>query len=286
MLRLRFVVFFLFARCLPAVSIEITSIPVNRVFTVEGSGCGSGVYSTPRTLNWTAGASCVVTFTSPQPARAGTRYLFRGWQDGISSNRRTIVAPSAPVAFTASFTTQHEVAAAVSNVASNLSAPPGDYAVTPIVVSPAASAINSFGQVAGFDGAARAGFLWTPVGANATVGTVVEIGSVSSGFSSAGAINSHGQIVGTALSSSSVPQALLWSPDTSNGTTGSLTAFLGTTPAAPTAINAYGQIAGGFPTGFIWTPDTPNGTTGTANTDPRLMGLAAINDFGQAIINP
>jgi len=260
---LRFVVLtLLVAGCLlAAVPITITSNPVG-TFNVEGSGCTRGGYTTPQTLDWTAGATCTVTFRSPQTVR---------WQDGVTSNPRTIVAPSQAVTYSAS-------------LASTLPPPPGSYEVTQISTGSNA-VMNNSGQVAGISN--NSVFLWTPLTPNGPLGTLVDIGSGL--LQGSIAVNDRGQVVGT----TSLSQAFLWSPDSPNGTSGTVTPlFQGTAawdPSRAIAINTFGQITGvQAGTSFIWTPSSPNGTAGTLNTDSRLAGqngIGGINDFGQAIVN-
>src|SRR6185369_18000481 len=98
---------FLLAPCLSgAVSITIASNPIGRVFTVSGSDCGGGTYSTPQTLNWNVGGSCTVSFDSPQGIQAGSRFVFAGWQDGVGGNSRTIAVPGQATTYTANFIPQ------------------------------------------------------------------------------------------------------------------------------------------------------------------------------------
>src|SRR5260221_12866110 len=88
-------------------------------YMVSGAGCAPGSYTTGTagaTQNWTIGASCQVTITSPQagtPSAAGTRYTFQQWNDADTNNPRTFTAPSSPATFTASLTTQYQLTSAV-----------------------------------------------------------------------------------------------------------------------------------------------------------------------------
>src|ERR1039457_5693909 len=94
--------------CLPAaVTVTITSNPIGRVFTVDGAGCAPSGYTAPQALNWNPGANCTVTFVSPKSVQVGTQYLFTAWQDGPTTNPRTIVAPGQAAAYTANFKTQY-----------------------------------------------------------------------------------------------------------------------------------------------------------------------------------
>src|SRR3954465_11504479 len=65
--------------------------------------------------------------------------------------------------------------------------------------------------------------------------------------------------------------AMLWTPTTPNGTSGTTTdlgLLGGTSYSFGTAINASGQVMGGFSNdggisshGVVWTPNTPNGAS-------------------------
>jgi probable HAF family extracellular repeat protein len=107
------------------------------------------------------------------------------------------------------------------------------------------------------------------------------------GFGINSAINASGQLTwfnGTAI---------LWTPTTPNGTSGTTTdlgLLGGTSYSFGAAINASGQVMGGFSNdggisghGVVWTPNTPNGTSGTVqeySSGKNISGLA-INDSGQ-----
>ena len=97
-----------------AVNITIASNITSAAFTVTGTGCAAGGYSTPQTLQWAPGASCTVSFVSPYSQQVGTRYVLTGWQDGNTSNPRTIVTPAQSTTYTASFKTQYEAIVLVS----------------------------------------------------------------------------------------------------------------------------------------------------------------------------
>jgi probable HAF family extracellular repeat protein len=111
-------------------------------------------------------------------------------------------------------------------------------------------------------------------------------------------INSSGQVVGhtesAAIGGVNFPErAFLWTPNTPNGTNGSL-AEIGP-PSAPStlgrafAINDLGQVVGyrgSSLQGFLWTPTTPNGNSGTMvelgtlQRHPEAWPLG-INSMGQ-----
>ena len=55
-----------------------------------------------------------MSFVSPYSQQVGTRYVLTGWQDGNTSNPRTIVTPAQSTTYTASFKTQYEAIVLVS----------------------------------------------------------------------------------------------------------------------------------------------------------------------------
>jgi probable HAF family extracellular repeat protein len=137
--------------------------------------------------------------------------------------------------------------------------------------SSGAFAINSFGQVVG--SSTFRPFLWTPLTPNATTGSMIDLGDVPNGRGSgvASGINSIGQVTGAAAIGFG-SHTFLWTPDTPNGTTGSIV-DLGDLPGGDDlsqgfSINSHGQVVGRgeAATGdraFLWSPSTPNGSTGT-----------------------
>jgi len=324
-----------------SVAVTITAGTALQDFTVTGSGCSAGGYVTPQTLYWTPGASCTVTFVSPHSTCIGTRFLFTGWNDGLTTNPRVFTGPTQPATYTASYSTQYLLttvanppaggavsgggwyapgtqvavtataaagyrlvgwtpsstgAAGANTVTVGMGGPetitatfgpisvaPGNgYQAVQIVAYGAATAINNMGQVVGSTGTP---FLWTPVIPNTGIGNLTQV----VGLAGAGAydlvtgINDHGQVAGTI----STGQPFLWSPTMPNGSSGSAVAVLGADDSyfARVTLNNFGQVTGQGGFTFLWTPSAANGTTGSLDTDPRLEGLWAINDFGQAIIN-
>jgi len=181
------------------------------------------------------------------------------------------------------------VLVALLPAAAQTSSPPGNYVVTRIAPGATAAAINNFGQVVG--GSGKSAFLWTPAIANATVGSLIDLGGLPSDgphTNAATAINDRGQVAGSSNSPYPIGKGFLWSPDTPNATSGAVTPFDGTgghPDFSPWSINAYGQMAGSPGIGgALWTPSVPNGTTGTLNTSSSLQVLQAINDLGQGVI--
>jgi probable HAF family extracellular repeat protein len=114
-----------------------------------------------------------------------------------------------------------------------------------------ANAINNLGQVVGasYTGTTDA-FLWTPSTPNGTSGTMIDLGSLGSGYTVAYAINTAGQVVGISHTSSGLQHAFLWTPTTPNGNTGTMI-DLNTLTGSNTVslegalgINDRGQIVG------------------------------------------
>jgi probable HAF family extracellular repeat protein len=137
--------------------------------------------------------------------------------------------------------------------------------------------INSSGQIAGFFGSAseQRAFLWTPKTSNSSSGSFIELGYLPgrTATSEGRDINTFGQVVGSSRSGGLLPTShgYLWTPNTPNGTTGSMI-DLGDLPGGgdqsiANAINAGGQVVGEVstdagPHAFLWSPSMPNGATG------------------------
>lgn len=87
-----------------SVQVTITSAPVTGLgFTVSGSSCTPGTYTSPATLTWSPGASCTVQWDSPQFLNAFTEYSFIDWLNGGSTNPQTITAPLTATTYTGVF---------------------------------------------------------------------------------------------------------------------------------------------------------------------------------------
>jgi len=358
------------------VAVTIASSPPSRGFTVTGTGCSPGIYSTPQTLNWVPQSNCTITLISPQSDTPGTQYVFTGWQDGTAANPRSIVAPSQPATYTTTYKTQYLVItqsnppeggtvsgggwydtnstailtataasgfrvaewvpavqltvvgpvsvsltvssalAVIADFAPVISPPLTGYAVSLLgtgVTAASPRPLNNLGQVVygpwGYTVGSNPippyptypGDLWTPFTANGAYGSVAALPFVPS------AINNRGQIAGTG----GIPQAVLWSPDVPNGSSGS-TSLVSDEISDSAGINNFGQVVGQsggihlcpsdakapassglrprqddcpilYASCFLWTPSSPNGATGSNITNPAEPNMIAINDFGQAI---
>ncbi|HYL77970.1 MAG TPA: hypothetical protein VEU96_27400 [Bryobacteraceae bacterium] len=279
-----------------AVPVTIASNTTGQAFAVTGTGCAAGSYRTPQVLEWTPGAVCVVTFLSPYSDLVQTRTLFKGWQDGNTSNPRTLATPAAAATYTANFDTQYYATveanlpgvgpiggsgwyAAKSTVALAVTEVPGYKFVGPS--NPLIVTLNYVTTVIAY---------YVPAASvapgNYSITTVAAKGS-------AAGMNEFGQVAGT---DAGVP--FLWTPTSSNGTLGSLIDLAdfatSTTPVGGIAINDVGQVMGldnrnnaGWAGVFLWSPDSPNESTGTLSELPLyflenfLHGNPSLNNYGQ-----
>lgn len=139
----------------------------------------------------------------------------------------------------------------------------------------------------------------TEAGAAPITYTLTDLGSLSGAPmpSTAAEINDFGQVVGSVRTSSSASRAFLWTPATSNGTTGSMAAVDGLSlpghEGTGSGINSRGQVVGyryngAITQAFVWSPIAPNSATGSAvslgnvpGAEPGSTG-SSINDRGQA----
>ena len=88
---------------LPTVQVTINSAPSGLSFSVSGTGCAPGSYTSSKSLAWTPGSTCVVTFPATQSDASGRQYVFSHWEDNSTSNMRSIPAPKSPASYTATF---------------------------------------------------------------------------------------------------------------------------------------------------------------------------------------
>jgi probable HAF family extracellular repeat protein len=138
---------------------------------------------------------------------------------------------------------------------------------------------------------------------SAAIYTLTNLGAVSGANSSVGRdVNSLGQVVGdsnikTGPISSHGPHSFLWTPNTPNGNTGSMTDLGVSSPnsdfSTADKINTVGQVAGQFfPVSqhhaYLWTPNSPNGNVGSfvdvipdPPSRPIEVYAEGINSMGQ-----
>jgi hypothetical protein len=83
------------------VSVNVGTIPSGLSFAINGTS-----FTTAQSPSWNVGTSYTLGTTSPQSGTAGTQYVFSSWSDG-GAIVHDVAAPSSPVNYTASFTTQY-----------------------------------------------------------------------------------------------------------------------------------------------------------------------------------
>jgi len=295
------------------VYVTIASSPPNAGFTVSGTGCSPGAYATPQPLSWTPGSNCIVTFTTPQYPAVGTQFVFTGWQDGSTSNPRTIVAPFQAASYTATLNTLYFLST-VANPSAGGSVSGGGWYAPNSTVNLTATAASGY-KFVNWSGVATAN------GTSATI-LITSATTVTANFApglpapstsylvtqilgpgnTGTSLNNYGQVTArTNLANPSAPsRAILWTPNAANtnsGTAidlGSLTVN-GTPAVVPAQVNDQGQVVGtisilpgstSLP--FLWQPSSPNATSGTMTaflgSPPAVSaGATGINNFGQII---
>jgi hypothetical protein len=100
-----------FAPTIPTGGVEITTSPSGLSFS-SSAGCAAGTYPAPQLLIWTPTTTCSLSVVSPQSGGPGVQYAFAEWQDGTTSTTDTVIAPSTPAIYTASFNTQYQLTTA------------------------------------------------------------------------------------------------------------------------------------------------------------------------------
>ena len=163
-----------------------------------------------------------------------------------------------------------------------------------------ASDINASGQVVGWSNGSVAhphsphAFLWQPSSPNSTTGTMHDLGTLPGGnYSSAVGINASGQVAGrSSITVNGNDHVFLWTPNTPNGTTGTMINLGLPQSSIAQGINDFGQVTGvslvgGWFQSWLWTPSTANGTSGTVTWLGTLGGGGAeahdVNTFGQVV---
>ncbi|MGP8244870.1 MAG: beta strand repeat-containing protein [Bryobacteraceae bacterium] len=127
-------------------NITIASSPSGLLFSVSGTGCAPGAYTTPQVLPWVTGSSCIVTFPAAQGAGPGTQYGFSQWENSSTNASRAITAPAAPATYTATFNTQYQLTTVASTGGS---------------VMPASGQYYNAGTVVPVQGITTAGYVFT-----------------------------------------------------------------------------------------------------------------------------
>jgi uncharacterized membrane protein len=154
-----------------------------------------------------------------------------------------------------------------------------------------AYSINSYGQVVGGTGTqefetGNRSFLFTPSSPRGSIGATIDLGGT--GNQVATCINNIGEVTGFGGPDNT---AFIWSPTSSNATTGTRTE-LGLAPndngSVATGINNSGEIClFGNAFSYVWKPASPNGAVGgfyllgTAKPGDNFNIAYGINDYGQ-----
>jgi hypothetical protein len=91
--------------------VSLDSMPVGRSFTLTGTGCLPGSFSTPYTGYWSV--PCSVQWVSPDLNTSGTQYIFQNWSDGETENPRTLsplsLTDTSLYPYTANFLTEYQL---------------------------------------------------------------------------------------------------------------------------------------------------------------------------------
>ncbi len=86
----------------------ITTSPAGLAIMVDSASS-----TAPQTFYWAPGESHAITVTSPQAGGTGTQFVYASWSDA-GTQSHSIVAPSTPETYTASFTTQYTLTTSAS----------------------------------------------------------------------------------------------------------------------------------------------------------------------------
>jgi hypothetical protein len=200
-----------------SVGTTIASSPSGLSFSVTGTGCAPGSYTSPMTLQWIPASSCTVTYTTPQAESAGIRYAFSLWENASTNASRVITALSSATTYTATFNTQYQLTTANAPSAAGSITPASlQFYNSGTVVNLQATANSGFvfgswtGTVANAANAATTITLNGPATVTANFNVNVSIASVPSGLSFG--VTGAGCAAGAGLST---PQTLVWTPGSS-----------------------------------------------------------------------
>jgi large repetitive protein len=219
-----------------------------------------------------------VNTTATLTAVAATGYRFVNWSGNASGS-------ASPV-----FVVMYGAEVVTANFEPVTNPVTGSWSVVQVAANSTGYGINSFGEVVGQSAYPQAPFLWVPVGANSTAGTLTNLGGTTT-LPAAVAVNDYGQVLfGQYNCCEEIEPASLWTPTVAQGTTGTTTVIstaqnVCCAPFANT-LNNFGQV-GAYVNGSVgvWTPTVANGTTGSFTPNTQWQGLVAMNGFGQAIMN-
>ncbi len=121
----------------PTTQVTVSSSPAGRAFTAD-----SFSYTAPQTFAWLIGSSHTICASS-QDGVSGTRYVFTGWSNGVSTNCQTITV-SGNNAYTANFNTEYYLTTAANPVSGGTVTPVSGWFASGTVVALAATPAVNF----------------------------------------------------------------------------------------------------------------------------------------------
>ena len=125
-----------------SVPVTITSAPVGRTVTVDGSAC-----NTPCTYQWMPGSTHTLSAAN-YAGSPGSQYIFKSWSPVF--NYGSITVPGTPITYTASFTSQYQLTTSTVGSSGSINPPSGWYNAG-AVVQVSATAVGGF-RFTGFTG--------------------------------------------------------------------------------------------------------------------------------------
>ena len=210
--------------------ITIQTSPEGLPFSVDGGPS----LTAPQTLNLTQ-TFHTITISATQPGAPGTQYAFTSWSDGTTGTADLIHVTTSAATYTASFTTQYQLTAAVSPVGGG-------------TVTPASGGFYNAGTVVPVAATPSSGFTF-----NGWTGPVASASSASTTVTMSAPVNVTANFVGlTPITIQTNPTGLQFSvdggaaqtaPQTVNLTTGAHTiavaAIQGSTGTSQEAFSAW-----------------------------------------------